>query len=168
MAFPPATAGSSQRTGRRPPPPPTVSRIRHELSTLKERFAFLSAFLRQLNSDPCFNWVIDPEVTDSADCIVEVIIKTLTNNPSECVNSMFSEQRGLTYAQFVALDSEILHDLSLHVKAYLDELHVVPDKDMANYSLKMVRDYQLDLLTGGKLDEIRSLIEFVKQVLLIS
>ncbi|RGP75350.1 hypothetical protein FLONG3_5740 [Fusarium longipes] len=168
MTFPPATTDPSQKTGRHSPPRPSTSRIRQELYALKDSLASLSAFLTQLKSDPCFDYHMDAAVTRSAESIVEAITKTLTNNPSEWIDSMLSEPGELSYAQFQALDAEILHDVTSHVKACQEELDIVPEEDRAMYSREMIRECQLDLLRHGeKLDEIKSLIEFVKQLLLI-
>ncbi|GKU08154.1 unnamed protein product [Fusarium langsethiae] len=169
MDFQVAPTSTSRRVSRRIPPNPTVSRVRQELYALKDSLASMSAFLKELNSNRDFDWVIDPAVTNSADAIVEVITKTLTNNPSEWMDSdTTSQQGGFTYTQFVELDDEILHEIVLHLKAHQNELDSGPDPDQTLYSSKMVREHQVYLLGhGGILEAIRSLVEFVKQLLLI-
>ncbi|KAG8354321.1 hypothetical protein FVEN_g7756 [Fusarium venenatum] len=170
IAFQPASTGSVLRPRRRIPPSPTVSRVRKELYALKDCLASMSCFLKEVDTDPCFDWIIDPAVTDSADLVVDVITKTLTNNPSEWIDSHTAVQGGLTYQQFVELDSEILHDIYLHLKSHKDDLDMVPDEDEdgALFSWARVRDYQCKQLGhGGMLEAINSLIEFVRQLLLI-
>ncbi|XEV04880.1 hypothetical protein FSHL1_010167 [Fusarium sambucinum] len=168
IPFQPATTDSVLRPRRRIPPNPNVSRVRNELYDLKDCLISMSYFLKELDTDPCFDWIIDPAVTDSADLVVDVITKTLTNNPSEWIDSHTAAQGGLTYQQFSELDSEILHDIYLHLKSHKDELDMVPDEDGALFSWVKVRNYQCKQLgRGGMLEAINSLIEFLRQLLLI-
>ncbi|KAG8668234.1 hypothetical protein FPOAC2_07522 [Fusarium poae] len=140
-----------------------ISRIHKEFCDLQDCLVSLSYFLKEVNTDPCFDWIIDPAVTNLADHVIDIIAKTLENDPPEWLESHEAVLGGLTYQQFVNLDADMLHLFFVHLKWLKDELDVVPDEDGALSSWKKVRDYQVEQLArGGKLEEIRHFIDHLR------
>ncbi|KAI1062795.1 hypothetical protein LB507_005583 [Fusarium sp. FIESC RH6] len=168
MGFPPATADSSPTETRRPPPNPTISRIRNELYTLKDHLITMAHFLRRLKNSPEFPETIDDEILDSTVAVVQAIAKTLTNNPSDWIDSDTKCSESITYAQFATLDAEILHDVASHVKMYLDELDDECWEDKGSYSLQVMRNHQAGLLIhAGMLNQIKETVGFTKTLLFV-
>ena len=168
MGFPSATVDSSPIETRRPPPNPTISRIRNELYTLKDHLMTMAHFLRRLKNSPEFPETLDDEILDSIVSVVQAIAKTLTNNPSDWIDSDNKCSESITYAQFATLDAEILHDVASHVKMYLDELDDECWEDKGSYSLQVMRNHQAGLLIhAGMLNQIKETVGFTKSLLFV-
>ena len=168
MGFPSATVESSPNETRHSPPNPTISRIRSELYTLKDRLITMAHFLRRLKNSPEFPESIEDEILDSTVAVVQAIAKILTNNPSEWIDSDTKCSESITYAQFATLDAEILFDVASHVKMFLDELDDECWQDKGSYSLQVMRNHQAGLLIhAGMLNQIKEIVGFTKSLLFV-
>ncbi|KAF4340317.1 hypothetical protein FBEOM_5766, partial [Fusarium beomiforme] len=159
------------KTSRRQPPDPKVSEIRDELYAMKDRFVMINVFLSRLKDTHPSPNVTDPLIFRSLKRITQAISQVLTNNPSDWIESdMASPSRNMSYAQFMTLDPDVLHDITSHLQDFQDELdfEVRPGEDGCDYSQEMIYNHQeFLLLEGGQLQELRSVIEFTESILMM-
>ncbi|KAF4943196.1 hypothetical protein FSARC_14990 [Fusarium sarcochroum] len=128
----------------------------------------ISAFLSRLKNAQPEPKLINNQIFKSMIGIVETISTVLTNNPSDWIDSSTtaSSPGTMSYLQFLALDPEILHDLTSTLHAFQDELDIKADQDAFNYTAEMIRNHQEYLLfEGGQLQELQSMIEFTEALL---
>ncbi|RSL52729.1 hypothetical protein CEP53_007996 [Fusarium sp. AF-6] len=161
---------SPSRAPRRQPPHPAVCRIRRALYDLKDHIQMIVVFLSQLcNSHPT-KGIIDPTVTRSLVDLSEAITTILTNHGSEWIESdTRSAPQGLiSYAQFLELDPDVLHDINGHLDNFKEELDIEKSERVAAlYTPEMIHNHQVFLLLeGGQLNELRSVIEFLWSILI--
>lgn len=69
----------------------------------------------------------------------------------------------------MTLDPDVLSHISSHLQDFQDELGVdaKPGEDGCDFSEKMIHNHQeFMLLEGGKLQQLRSVIEFTESILM--
>ncbi|KAH7166698.1 hypothetical protein DER46DRAFT_573585 [Fusarium sp. MPI-SDFR-AT-0072] len=171
MGFPPAALPDRPHKKPHQPPNPKVSQIRDELYAMKDHFVMINIFFSRLkDSHPSPN-VTDPLIFKSLKRITTAISNALTNNPSDWIESDIgsSSSKTMSYAQFLTLDPDVLHDVSSHLQDFQDELGVdaKPGEDGCDFSQEMIHNHQeFMLLEGGQLQQLRSVIEFTETILM--
>ncbi|KAF9775956.1 hypothetical protein IL306_005908 [Fusarium sp. DS 682] len=159
-----------QKKLRHEAPDPKTSQIRDELYALKDRFVMINVFLSRLKDTHPSPNVTDPLVFKSLKHITQAISRVLTNNPSEWIESDMASSSNMSYAQFMTLDPDVLHDITSHLQDFQDELdfEARPGEDGCDYSQEMIHNHQeFLLLEGGQLQELRSVIEFTESILMM-
>lgn len=171
MGFPPAVA--PDRPDKKPSqrPNPKVRQIRDELYAMKDHFVMINVFFSRLKNFSTWPNVADPLVFKSLKRIITAITKVLTNNPTDWIESDMgsSSTKTMSYAQFMTLDPDVLSHISSHLQDFQDELGVdaKPGEDGCDFSEKMIHNHQeFMLLEGGKLQQLRSVIEFTESILM--
>ncbi|KAJ3522887.1 hypothetical protein NM208_g12673 [Fusarium decemcellulare] len=169
MNFPKKPVEEAQTQTHREPPHPTICRIRRALYDLKDRMQLVSNFLAQLHSSVPQPRITDPSIVRSLDNIVGAISTILTNHASEWIDSDLTSvpHTVISYPQFLTLDPEILHDITMHLEKFQNELDIDSAQESYLYSPEMIRNHQdFMLLEGGQLQELRSIIEFLESLLI--
>ncbi|KAH7001064.1 hypothetical protein EDB80DRAFT_721404 [Ilyonectria destructans] len=155
---------------RRELPHPDVTRIRHELYSLKDQVRRSSVFLSTLyNTAPQPPIPEAPAVVKRLDGLVEGISTILTNNASEWIESELTEgsQKVIPYHEFIALDPDIIHDVGGHLEELQDQLGADGEELIGNHTEGMIRKHQAVLLTQcGQLDELVSIVELLESLIL--
>lgn len=155
---------------RRELPHPDVTRIRHELYSLKDQVRRSSVFLSTLyNTAPQPPIPEAPAVVKRLDGLVEGISIILTNNASEWIESELTEgsQKVIPYHEFIALDPDIIHDVGGHLEELQDQLGADGEELIGNHTEGMIRKHQAVLLTQcGQLDELVSIVELLESLIL--
>ncbi|KAH8734306.1 hypothetical protein BGZ61DRAFT_527664 [Ilyonectria robusta] len=154
---------------RRDLPHPDVTRIRRELYQLKDQVRRSSVFLSTLYNTATQPPILEaPAVIKRLDGLIEGISTILTNNASEWIESELTEesQKVIPYHEFVALDPDVIHDVSGHLEELQDQLGV-DGEESGNYTEGMIRKHQAVLLTQcGQLDELVSIVELLESLIL--
>ncbi|KAH7156080.1 hypothetical protein EDB81DRAFT_647028 [Dactylonectria macrodidyma] len=151
-------------------PHPDITRIRRELYSLKDQVrrghVFLTTIYETIPRPPLPE---APAVLETMDSIIEAISTILTNHASEWIESGYSTSRKIVipYHEFVALDPDMIHDITGHLQELQDQLEVGEDQLVGQHSPEVVRNHQLVLLTEcGQLGEIVSILDLLKSLLL--
>ncbi|KPM37550.1 hypothetical protein AK830_g9027 [Neonectria ditissima] len=176
MAMPVMPAKDVKQTqartrSRQDPPHPNVSRIRRELYAMKDQVRRTSVFLDILRYATLPTPLPEaPLVIECLDRIAEGISIILTNHASEWIEpeSALNSERVIPYHEFVALDPDVLHDITGHLEQLQDQLEVGEDETF-NYSVEMIRNHQLVLLKEcGHMDELTSIADLMQSLILSS
>ncbi|KAK7418153.1 hypothetical protein QQX98_004128 [Neonectria punicea] len=162
----------TQTRFRQEPPHPDVSRIRRELYAMKDQVRRTSAFLNVLyQTAPLAPLPDAPLVIGCLDRIAEAISTILTNHASEWIESGLAStsRRVIPYHEFVALDPDILHDVTGHLQELQDQLDVAEDQLVGDYSAEMIRNHHIVLLTEcGQMAELVSIADLMQSLILSS
>ncbi|KAH7122113.1 hypothetical protein B0J13DRAFT_566973 [Dactylonectria estremocensis] len=152
-------------------PHPDITRIRRELYSLKDQVRRSHVFLSTLyDTFPRPPLPEAPAVINTMNGIIEAISTILTNHASEWIESSYSPspKTAIPYHEFVALDPDMLHDITGHLQELQDQLEVGEEQLIGTHSPEVLRNHQLVLLTEcGHLGEIVSILDLLESLVLV-
>ncbi|KAF7550232.1 hypothetical protein G7Z17_g5874 [Cylindrodendrum hubeiense] len=170
MNIPTKEVDDADTPPRREPPHPDITRLRRELYSLKDQVRRSSVFLNLLcNTSPQPAIPGAPAVIQCLDGIVEAISTILTNHASDWIESDLDSRskQFIPYHEFVALDPDVIHDVTGHLEELQDQLDVGEEQLVGTHTAEMIRNHQLVLLTEcGQMAELASIADLLESLIL--
>lgn len=167
--------GEASSSARRQAPYPAVARMRRQLYDLKDQIDAHHTILKDLRKTcPLAHKHDMNRALKSLTTVSAAITTILTNNASEWMESDLASggtsdgYKLLPYADFVALDADVIHDVAGHLKQMQEGLGLssVPLEEIC-FTTTPLRNHQLHvLLSDGSIKELLAILDFTQSLLM--